>query len=224
MIVTIDGPAGSGKSTAARGLAARLGFRFLDTGAMYRTVALECLAAEIELDDEHAAARIAEKVEIRFDGDRVWADGVDVTAEIRTPGVTNAASIVAQNADVRRAMNRQQRRLARGEDIVTEGRDQGTVVFPNAECKFFLVADAEERAARRKREMEMQGHSITLEELTLQIEDRDRRDADRSVAPLKAATDAIQVETSRSTAEEVIDRLERTVRKRLVEFPGTPNQ
>ena len=169
MIVTIDGPAGSGKSTAAKGLAARLGFRFLDTGAMYRVVAFECLRAGVDADDEAAAVRIAEMLDVRFDGDRVLSDGTDVAAEIRTPAVTEAASVVARYAGVRQAMDRRQRELAVGQNIVTEGRDQGTVVFPNAQCKFFLVADAKERAVRRKREMETQGHSIPLEELTVQI-------------------------------------------------------
>ena len=181
MIVTIDGPAGSGKSTAAKGLAARLGFRFLDTGALYRVTAYECLRAGVEANDETAAVRIAEALDVRFDGDRVYSAGIDVTTEIRTPEVTEIASVVARYADVRQAMDRRQREFAVGQNIVTEGRDQGTVVFPDAQCKFFLVADAEERASRRKLEMESQGQSIALDELTVQIEDRDRRDADRSV-------------------------------------------
>jgi cytidylate kinase len=220
MIVTIDGPAGSGKSTAAKGLAARLGFRFLDTGALYRVTAYECLRAGVDANDEAAAVRVADAIDVRFDGDRVFSAGTDVTAEIRTPAVTEAASVVARFADVRQAMDRRQRELAVGQNIVTEGRDQGTVVFPGAQCKFFLVADAEERAARRKREMETQGHSIALDELTVQIKDRDRRDADRPVAPLKAATDAINVETSRLKADEVIDLLEQTVRERLADISG----
>ncbi|MBT4868021.1 MAG: (d)CMP kinase [Planctomycetaceae bacterium] len=220
MIVTIDGPAGSGKSTAAKGLAARLGFRFLDTGALYRVTAYECLRAGVEANDETAAVRIAEALDVRFDGDRVYSAGIDVTTEIRTPEVTEIASVVARYADVRQAMDRRQREFAVGQNIVTEGRDQGTVVFPDAQCKFFLVADAEERASRRKLEMESQGQSIALDELTVQIEDRDRRDADRSVAPLKAADDAINVETSRLNADEVIDLLERTVRERLIDNSG----
>ena len=220
MIVTIDGPAGSGKSTAAKGLAARLGFRFLDTGAMYRVTAYECLRAGVEAYDEANAVRIAEALDVRFDEDRVYSAGIDVTTEIRTPEVTETASVVARYPGVRQAMDRRQRELAVGQNIVTEGRDQGTVVFPGAQCKFFLVADSEERAARRKLEMESQGHSIALDELTVQIEDRDRRDADRPVAPLKAATDAINVETSRLNANEVIDLLERTVREKLAEIHG----
>jgi cytidylate kinase len=220
MIVTIDGPAGSGKSTAAKGLAARLGFRFLDTGALYRVTAFECRQAGVEANDEAAAVRIAEALDVRFDGDRVYSAGIDVTTEIRTPEVTETASVVARYADVRQAMDRRQREFAVGQNIVTEGRDQGTVVFPNAQCKFFLVADTEERAARRKLEMDSQGHSIALGELTVQIEDRDRRDADRPVAPLKAADDAINVETSRLNSNEVIDLLERTVRERLADISG----
>jgi cytidylate kinase len=215
MIVTIDGPAGSGKSTAARGLAARLGFRFLDTGAMYRVVAYECLRAGVDANDETAAGNIAAKVEIRFDGERVFSAGRDVTSDIRTPAVTDAASVVARYADVRRAMDALQRELAVGQNIITEGRDQGTVVFPDADCKFFLVADTQERALRRQREMEKQGHLVPLEELATQISDRDQRDADRPVAPLKAAADAILVETSQMTVSEVIDLLEGEVRERM---------
>ena len=220
MIVTIDGPAGSGKSTAAKGLAARLGFRFLDTGAMYRVTAYECLRAGVDANDEAAAVRIADALDVRFDEDRVFSAGTDVTTDIRTPTITEAASVVARFPGVRQAMDRRQRKLAIGQNIVTEGRDQGTVVFPAAQCKFFLMADTEERAIRRKREMETQGHSIALEELAVQIEDRDRRDADRAVAPLKAAADAIPVETSRMNAAEVIDLLERTVREIQAKPPG----
>lgn len=213
MIVTIDGPAGSGKSTAARGLASRLGFRFLDTGAMYRVVGLRCLATGAKLDDS-SAARVAEAVDIRFQGDRVFADGQDVTDEIRTAPVTEAASVVAQNAAVREALNRQQRELAVGQNIVTEGRDQGTVVFPQAECKFYLFADARERADRRQREMESQGESVPLDVLTAQIKERDRRDEGRAVAPLKAAPDAIRIDTSNLSIEDVLDLMEQKVRER----------
>jgi CMP/dCMP kinase len=216
MIVTIDGPAGSGKSTAARGLAARLGFRFLDTGALYRVVGFECLAAGVDPHDEPATVRVAERVDVRFEDGRVLSDGVDVTEAIRTVPVTEASSVVARYAGVRRAMDRRQRELAVGQNIVTEGRDQGTVVFPQAECKFYLFADPRERARRRLLEMESQGQAVTLDELVAQIEDRDRRDAGRSVAPLKAAPDAIRIETSSLSIDEMIDLLERHVRERAV--------
>jgi CMP/dCMP kinase len=214
MIVTIDGPAGSGKSTAARGLARRLGFDFLDTGAMYRVVAEECLRKGVAPEDA-AAGRIAAAVKIEFSAGRVLADGRDVTVAIRTPGVTRAASLVALNADVRRALAHQQRRHAEGRNIVSEGRDQGTDVFPDAECKFFVFARPEERARRRHREMSRQHAGVPLEDVLEQLRERDRRDETRNVAPLKPAGDAIRVDTTDLSAEQVLDRLEAEVRKRM---------
>lgn len=212
MIVTIDGPAGAGKSTAARGLARRLGFQFLDTGAMYRAVALVAITGGVDPADEPRVTRIAERTTIRFDSDRIFADGRDVTELIRTPEVSSAASVVAQIAGVRSAMVARQRELATGIDVVTEGRDQGTVAFPDAECKFFLTADPAERALRRKRDFAEAGDSASLEETLEQIHERDHRDAHRAVAPLKAAPDALHVDTSTLTIDEVLDVLEQTVR------------
>jgi cytidylate kinase len=214
MIVTIDGPAGSGKSTAARGLAQRLGFDFLDTGAMYRVVAEECLRRAVAPDGEEAG-HIAATVAIDFAGGRVLADGRDVTAAIRTPDVTRAASLVAMNGDVRRAMADQQRRYARGRNVVTEGRDQGTFVFPKAECKFFLVANAEERARRRHREMARHHAGVPLEDVLDQIHERDRRDETRDVAPLKPASDAVRIDTTDLSTGDVLDRMEAVVRSRM---------
>ena len=147
MIITIDGPAGSGKSTAARALAERLGFQFLDTGAMYRVVTFVCLREQIDLHDEPAVSARAGHISIRFDGSRVFANDEEVTDAIRTVQVTQGTSIVAVNSNVRGLLTSLQRQAAVGLDIVTEGRDQGTVAFPDAECKFFLTASPEERAA-----------------------------------------------------------------------------
>ena len=151
MIVTIDGPAGAGKSSAARALARRLGFEFLDTGAMYRAVTLAALRAKLELRDQAALTRLLAAMRLEMPGDRVILDGVDVTREIRTKEVTAASGAIADSSVVRNRLVQMQRQLAVGRSIITEGRDQGTVVFPNAACKFFLVADPVERARRRQR-------------------------------------------------------------------------
>lgn len=211
MIVTIDGPAGSGKSTAARGLAARLGMHFLDTGAMYRAVALRCLRLNIAYEDAESVAKSATDASIRFDGDTVLLDGADVTKEIRSPEVSEASSFVASNPGVRAAMVQLQRQAAEGIDIVTEGRDQGTVVFPNAEAKFFVIADPEERARRRQLELQRQGNDVSLEQILAQIRSRDARDEGREVAPLKPADDAVTINTSRLTPEGVLDEMERII-------------
>ena len=143
MIVTIDGPAGSGKSTAARGLAQRLGFDYIDTGAMYRAVAHSCLASDIDTTDRASVTERAAELRIGFDGQDVLLDGINISAAVRSPSISEAASRVAQHPGVRAEMVRQQQAMVRERDMVTEGRDQGTEVFPDAECKFFLEASAE---------------------------------------------------------------------------------
>jgi cytidylate kinase len=212
MVVTIDGPAGTGKSTAARHLAARLGFHFLDTGAMYRVVAWSCLNRGADPADGASAAQVAASTRIEFDGERTLADGGDVTAAIRTAEVTHAASVVAQIPEVRAELVRQQRRIAEGRDIVCEGRDQGTVAFPRAEHKFFLTAEPLERARRRQQELAEKGQCVALETLLAEQTDRDARDASRAVAPLKPADDAVIVDTTHLDGEAVVDLLVRHVR------------
>ncbi|WP_278466941.1 (d)CMP kinase [Gimesia maris] len=215
MIVTIDGPAGSGKSTAAKGLAERLGFEFLDTGAMYRCVAWAVLQKQVDPADEAAVVDLSRQIQISFSDAQVLVNDEEVTGLIRTPEVTEVASVVAQYSGVREELVRLQRDAASGTNIVSEGRDQGTVVFPDAFCKFFLVADPEERARRRHEELQSEGKDITVDEILRQIYQRDQRDEQRDVAPLKAADDALEINTSAVTIDEVLDRLEQTVRERI---------
>jgi cytidylate kinase len=219
MIVTIDGPAGSGKSTAARLLAERLGFEFLDTGAMYRAVALEALTLGIDPDDAERVAEVASRIEVDALGSAIRVDGRDVTVAIRTPEVTNAASRVAAIPRVREAMVRLQRKAAERRSIVTEGRDQGTVVFPGAECKFYLTADPNKRALRRQRELESQGQLVAFEDLLQQILERDTRDKTRDVAPLRPAHDAISFDTSNLSPEETVRRMEAAVHDKMSRSP-----
>lgn len=216
MIVTIDGPAGSGKSTAARGLAKRLGFEFLDTGAMYRCVGCAVLSRELDPHNEQAVVEVSRQIKISFADNRVLLDGADVTDAIRTGTASDAASVVAQYPDVRSELVRLQQQAALGVDMVTEGRDQGTVVFPEAFCKFFLIADPEERAKRRNQELIEKGKPSDYDAILAQIHERDQRDEQRTVAPLKKADDAIEVNTSRLSIDEVIDLLEQKVRERMV--------
>ncbi len=212
MIVTIDGPAGAGKSSVSKELARRLGFAFLDTGAMYRAVALAALRARLGDDDENKIADMAERLTIEFRGDQVLLDGADVTQEIRIGEVSAAVYLAADNPRVRARLVDQQRQIARARDTVTEGRDQGTVAFPDAECKIFLTASPLERARRRYAEQAARGESVSLEEVLAQQIERDRRDAIRPVGALVKAADAVEVLTDGLTADEVVARLEEVVR------------
>lgn len=220
MIVTMDGPAGSGKSTAARQLAERLGFGFLDTGAMYRAVAYFTLEHGLSLEDAAGIGTLAQSLRMAFDGDRLFVNGNDVTEHLRSAEVTGSASRVAVLPAVREALVKLQREAARGKNIVTEGRDQGTVVFPNAECKFFLTADPKERARRRQLELEEQGQKVDFEEMLRQIRERDERDASRKIAPLKPAPDALIIDTTGIELGDVLVRLEKIVRDCMNENRG----
>jgi cytidylate kinase len=215
MIITIDGPAGAGKSTAARGLAERLGFEFLDTGAMYRTVAWACLDRGVDLTDSESVAKVAQSLTLTFEGDSVFCDGQDVTSAIRTAESSEAASIVAAVPAVRHEMVRLQREAAANRNVVSEGRDQGTIVFPDADCKFFVTADPKERAVRRHAELVAKGQHEPLDDVLRQIVDRDKRDRTRKVAPLIAPEDALEVDTSSKTQTQVINDLEETARQKL---------
>lgn len=207
MVIAIDGPAGSGKSTIAKMLAKRLGFKYLDTGAMYRALTWKAMQSGVKLEDENALCRLMDQTTIDFqsreDGLFVFVDGADVTREIRSPSVTNNVHYISNTGNVRRRMVKLQQKLAFGAHVVAEGRDMGTVVFPHAEKKFFLDANIEERAKRRYTEFKPSEDEISLEAVVRDIEARDRRDTTRSNSPLIRAEDAIYMNTTKLTVNEV---------------------
>lgn len=215
MIITIDGPAGAGKSSVARRLAERLGFCFLDTGAMYRAVALAALRSQIPWHDQPRIADLAARLPLAFRGERVLLGSDDVTDEIRSPDVTRSTRHVADNPLARAELVRLQRRLAAGTNVVTEGRDQGTVAFPTADCKFFLTASDQQRALRRQQERLAKGDNVSLQQVLDEQNCRDSADESREVGRLVAAEDAVQVDTDRLALDQVVDLLEQMVRQRL---------
>ena len=221
MIITLDGPAGAGKSSAARALAERLGWCYIDTGAMYRAVALAALERGVPLDDAPRLVAVAETIHIRFADGRVMVDDRDVSAEIRTERITQATRPVADAPAVRDAMKRLQRRMAEGLDVVTEGRDQGSVVFPHAELKVFLTASPEERARRRHREEQARGSGATLEQVFASQSRRDEGDRVRPVGRLEPAADAVVLETDALSREEVVERLVHLIEARRRVVAGT---
>jgi CMP/dCMP kinase len=218
IVVTIDGPAGAGKSSVAKLLARRLGYRLLDTGAIYRAVALRAKQHGTPWTDAGACAAIARELDIRFDfvGDKnhVFLGGDDVSAAIRTPEISQGSSQVSAHPEVRAALLELQRRLGAGGGVVVEGRDTGTVVFPHAQAKFFLTASEEERARRRVAELAEKGTTVDYGETLREIQERDRRDASRDVAPMVPADDAVLVDSSTQTLEQVVDSLATIVEAR----------
>lgn len=209
MVIAIDGPAGAGKSTVARALARRLGFTYLDSGAMYRCVALAALERSADLDDAAAIGTLADSLAIELEGDRVALDGRDVSAEIREPRVTDASSRVSVHPTVREAMVAGQRRLIAAGRYVAEGRDIGTVVSPEAPLKVFLTASPDERARRRAAQT---GESLAAV-LAAQRE-RDARDENREHSALRAAPDAVELDTTGLALDEVVGRIEDLARER----------
>ncbi len=209
MVIAIDGPAGAGKSTVARGVAAELGFTFLDSGAMYRCVALTCLEWGADPTASGEATSTSESIEISFEGEAVLIDGVDVSDEIRSPEVTEAASQVAVHPGVRQAMVAGQRRLIESGNFVAEGRDIGTVVAPESPLKIFLDASPEERARRR---VGQTGGNVN--EVLAAQEERDRSDREREHGGLRAADDAVELDSSELTADEVVARIAALARDR----------
>jgi cytidylate kinase len=213
MIVTIDGPAGAGKSSAAKALAQRLGFEVLDTGAMYRAVALAALRAKIDLDDQEGLAHLLTTIRLELPSGQVLMNGEDVTQEIRTTAVTAATGPIADSPVVRRQLVEWQRQIASGRDMICEGRDQGSIVFPKAACKFFLKADPLERARRRQQEMAARGEPVDLETLLQAQEERDRRDAARDLAPMVAAPDAQLLDSTHLDLKQMVDLMEKEVHR-----------
>jgi cytidylate kinase len=214
MIITLDGPAGAGKSSAAKALAERLGFQYLDTGAMYRGVTLAALRAGIDPGNQQALSRFLPELRLEMPPGRVLLNGEDVTKEIRAARVTLASGRIADSPAVRRFLVGLQRAWAAGRDIVCEGRDQGTVVFPEASCKFFVVADPHERARRRQQEMAARGEVFSWDEVLHAQEERDRRDTARDLAPMVPAADAIILDTTHLNLDQVVDRMVQEVRKK----------
>jgi len=214
MIITLDGPAGAGKSSAARALARRLGWCYMDTGAMYRSVTLVALERGIPLEDSARIAALAVELDITFRDGRVLVDGRDVSQEIRTERITAATRSVADAPAVRVAMKRIQRTLAEGLDIVTEGRDQGSEVFPTAELKVFLTASPEERARRRQREEVDRGGMASLEAVLEAQSRRDEADRVRPVGAMQPASDAVLLQTDGLSREDVVERLVQLVEAR----------
>ena len=211
-VIAIDGPAGAGKSSVSKAVAQRMGFAMVDTGALYRCVALKALGEGISPGDDAALGASAAAAEIAFitesDINRVFLDGVEVTTEIRTPEVSSMASKVSAQPAVRAALLDQQRRLGlRPPGAVLEGRDIGTVVFPNAPLKVFLTASAMERARRRAEDLKAAGESVDLAALAAQIAERDGRDSGREHAPLKCAHDGLELISDGLTIDQVVDRI-----------------
>lgn len=219
-VVTIDGPAAAGKSTVARGLADRLGWRFLDTGAMYRAVTFAALRAGIDLSDEAALTRLVDSLTVKLPPGRVLLGAEDITESIRGVEVTRASRFVADSPGVRKRLTIWQREFARENHVVTEGRDQGTLVFPDAFRKYYLTASDHERASRRMSEYLSRGEPVTLESVLHDQHERDARDAARAIAPMKPAADAVVIDTTGMTIEAVIDRMARDVLGRLQATPA----
>ena len=218
MIIAIDGPSGAGKSTLGRMIARELNLLYIDTGAMYRAVAHAITASGVSMADRAAVARVAEDAEINLAGDpdslQVTLNGRDISDKIRTEEISHAASVISVIPEVRRALVQRQREMGTRGHVVLDGRDIGTVVFPNADIKFFLTAAPEERAARRYEEDRLKERDITYEETLADINTRDQRDSTRADSPLAIAEDAIVIDSTELSIEDVFERMMEIIRER----------
>jgi cytidylate kinase len=219
IIVAIDGPSGAGKSTVAKSLAKRLGYMYIDTGAMYRAVALKAKRDGVDINDSAALSRLCENAKIGFVPDngglRTILDGEDVSEAIRTPEMSMAASAISARKEVREALLFLQRRMGENGGVVLEGRDVGTVIFPNAEAKFFLDATLEERGRRRYKELAAKGNSVTLEQTIEDVRKRDMNDSSRDIAPLKKADDAVLIDSTGLSVEEVVEKMINAIEEKV---------
>lgn len=214
-VVTIDGPAGAGKSSVAGRVAERLGWRLLDTGAMYRAATLAAIRAGVELESDHALGELAQRIAVRLNENRVFLDDEDVTGLIRSVEVTRVSRHLADSPRVRARLVEWQRDFAREHDVIAEGRDQGTIVFPEAFLKVFLTASLEERARRRFAEFQARGELITYERVRDDLSQRDLHDERRAIAPMAPARDAIVVDSTGQTLDQVVSAIERLAGERL---------
>ena len=216
MVIAIDGPAGSGKTTTAKQVARKLGFIHINTGSMYRGIALKCIQKKADLDNQTEIEQLLNQTNFTFggeDGSVLFMDGEDISSHIITAPITESVSRVSAIPKVREKLVDFQRKMAEGLDVILEGRDIGTVVFPNADFKFFLVAEIRERAKRRLKELEAKGEKRNLKELTAAMIERDRKDSTRSHSPLKKAEDAIEIDTSNISIEQQVEHIVEIINK-----------
>ena len=223
-VIAIDGPSASGKGTVAANVARALGFNYLDSGALYRLVTLAALRSKTRIEDEKALAAVAAAMDVEFREGRTWLDGADVTADVRTEEVSAAASKVAAQAAVRRALFDRQRAFRRAPGLVAEGRDMGSVVFPDAALKVYLTASVETRAQRRYKQLIEKGMYAKLEDVVDELHRRDERDRSRPVAPLRHYPDAIFLETSDLSVDEAVERILGFWRERAAGHCDSPRQ